>query len=177
MNLDAADTSVRATWALLCGARFSVLRPHSCGRLSRPSYNTGFSMGFLDNLESDLKNLEGNNERESSADEHFRRERERAQALAAAPYADELKKGAFTMGLLDHATRIGFAQRVKVNITWLGPTLRLEARERWLELKPEAKGVIAVFSESGQELSKTPVDLKSDPEKLARQWLEFNSDA
>ena len=130
-------------------------------------------MGFLDNLESDLKNLEGNNERESSADERSRRERECAQAVSAAPYADELKKGAFTMGLLDHATRIGFSQRTKVNIAWLGTTLRLDARERRLEIKPTAAGVIAVFSESGQELSTTPVDLKSDPEKLARRWLEL----
>ena len=127
-------------------------------------------MGYLDNLESTLKNLEGNNERDA-AEDRSRRESERAQALAAAPYADELKKGPFTMGLLDHATRIGFSQRTKVNMTWIGTTLRLDAKERRLELKPTAQGVVAVFSEAGQETASSPIDLKSDPEKLARQWL------
>jgi hypothetical protein len=135
-------------------------------------YGIQHPMGFLDNLESDLKNLEKSNERESSAGERSRRERERAQAVAAGPFAEELKNSAFTMGLLDHATRIGFGQRMKVNITWLGTTLRLDARERRLELKPTPSGVVAVFSESGEELSTTPVDLKSDPEKLARYWLK-----
>jgi hypothetical protein len=128
-------------------------------------------MGYLDNLESTLKNLEGNNERDAVED-RSRRESERAQALAAAPYADELKKGSFGMALLDHATRIGFSQRTKINIAWLGTTLRLDAKERRLELKPTSNGVIAVFSEAGQEQSSKPIDLKSgDPEKLAREWL------
>jgi hypothetical protein len=127
-------------------------------------------MGYLDNLESTLKNLEGNNERDTVED-RSRRDLERKEALASAPYADELKKGPFTMGLLDHATRIGFAQRTKVNIAWLGTTLRLDAKERRLELKPTPQGVFAVMSESGQELSSKPVDLQSDPEALARQWL------
>src|SRR5262245_56981931 len=101
-------------------------------------------MSYLDNLESTLKNLEGNNERDSMED-RSRRESERAQAIAAAPYADELKKGKYTMSLLDHVTKIGFSQRTKVNIAWIGTTLRLDAKERRLELKPTAKGVLAVF--------------------------------
>lgn len=128
-------------------------------------------MGYLDNLESTLKNLEGNKERDS-AEDRSRREHERAQAIAAAPYADALKRAPFTMALLDHATRIGFSQRTKVNIAWIGTTLRLDAKERRLELKPTGQGVIAVFSRAGQELATSPVDLKSDPEKLARQWLD-----
>jgi hypothetical protein len=127
-------------------------------------------MGYLDNLESTLKNLEGNNERDA-VDDRKRRESERAQALAAAPFAEELKKGKFTMGLLDHATRIGFSQRTKVNMTWLGTTLRLEAKERRLELKPTGQGVIAIMSAAGKEVARRPVDLKSDPERLAREWL------
>jgi hypothetical protein len=127
-------------------------------------------MGYLDNLESTLKNLEGNNERDAGED-RARRESERAQALAAAPYADELKKSPFTMALLDHATRIGFNQRTKVNITWIGTSLRLDAKERRLELKPTSEGVVAMFSEAGQEICSVPVDLRSDPEKLAHQWL------
>ena len=127
-------------------------------------------MSYLDNLESTLKNLEGNNERDA-VEERSRRESERAQALAAAPYADELKKSPYTMGLLEHATKIGFGQRTKVNIAWLGTTLRLDAKERRLELKPTPQGVVAVFSQSGQETATKPVDLKSDPEALAREWL------
>jgi hypothetical protein len=34
-----------------------------------------------------------------------------------------------------------------------------------------AYGVVAVFSESGQETASKPVDLKSEPEALAREWL------
>jgi hypothetical protein len=62
-----------------------------------------------------------------------------------------------------------------VNIAWLGTTLRLDAKERRLELKPTAQGVVAVFSESGQERHKKPVDLKSNPETLAREWLSANT--
>ena len=151
-----------------------VTHDASIATMEVPGARPGFIifMSFLDNLESNLKNLEGNNERESSAVERSRREAERAHALSAAPYADELKKSSFTMGLLDHATRIGFTQRTKVNMAWLGTTLRLDAKERRLELKPTASGVIAVFSESGEEVSTTPVDLKSDPEALARRWLD-----
>jgi hypothetical protein len=127
-------------------------------------------MSFLDNLESNLKNLERSTENEAS-DERARRQSERAQALAIGPYAEELKKSPFTMALLDHATRIGFARRIKVNIAWLGATLRLDAKERRLELKPTPRGVLAVFSEAGNELSSEPVDLTSDPEKLASRWL------
>jgi hypothetical protein len=128
-------------------------------------------MGFLDNLESSLKNLEVNNERDT-AEDRIRRESERAEALAAAPFAEELKKSSFTMGLLDYATRIGFSQRTKVNMAWLGTTLRLEAKERRLELKPTPQGVVAIFFESGREASTVPVNLSSDPEALARQWLK-----
>ena len=63
-------------------------------------------------------------------------ERERSKALktvhalAAAPWSEELKKGPFTAELLKQATRIGFSLRMKVNIVWMGTTLRLERSER-----------------------------------------------
>lgn len=128
-------------------------------------------MSFLDNLENSLKSLERNDERDT-ATERNRRESERAQALAAAPYAEELKRGAFTAALLEHATRIGFGKRMKVNIVWIGNVLRLEARERRLELRPTPDGVVAVFAKSGRETSSEPVDFASDPEQLAVRWLE-----
>ena len=70
------------------------------------------------------------------------RERNRAEAQAAAPYAEELKKSPFTAELLKQAARVGFEKRTKVHVAWLGSTLRLEARERRLELRPTASGVV-----------------------------------
>jgi hypothetical protein len=129
-------------------------------------------MSFLDNLENNLKSLES---AEQNRDERERVQRDRsaekAEALAAAPWAEELKKGPFTAELLKQATRIGFSQRMKVNIAWMGTTLRLEARERRLELRPTATGVVAAYSEGGQEQRSEPVDLKGDPEALVRGWL------
>jgi hypothetical protein len=127
-------------------------------------------MSYLDNLESSLKNLEGNNERDPQLDRQ-RRMSDRAQALAVAPQAEKLKRSPFTSELLNHVTRIGYSMRVKVNMTWIGPNLRLDARERRLELQPTATGVIAVTSKEGQEIESAPIDLDGDPEALANRWL------
>lgn len=129
-------------------------------------------MSFLDNLENNLKSLET---AEQSRDERERRgksrDAERAQALAAAPWAEELKKGAFASELLKQATRIGFSLRTKVHIAWIGTSLRLEARERFLELRPTPTGIVAAYLEGGVEQRVEPVDLKSDPADLVRGWL------
>ncbi len=130
-------------------------------------------MSFLDNLENNLKSLEA--EVPSSADaERQRKAREnaRASAQAVAPYAEELKKGPFTAELLKHAARVGFALRTKVHIAWLGAVLRLEARERRLELRPTPSGIMAVYLENNQEIRSEPLDLKGNPEALVRDWLE-----
>jgi hypothetical protein len=127
-------------------------------------------MSFLDNLESTLKNLEGANERDTGVQQQ-RRSDERARALAAAPYAEELKKGTFANEFLAHAVKIGHASRTRINMLWMGNTLRAEARERRLELRPTADGVCAVFHEDGEETSSEIIDLKSNPEDLARRWL------
>ena len=99
------------------------------------------------------------------------RDAERAEALAAAPYAEELKKGAFTAELLKQAARIGFSMRTKVHIAWLGTTLRLEARDRRLELRPTSKGVVAAYLEESAEARIEPLDLAGDPAELVRTWL------
>jgi len=129
-------------------------------------------MSFLDNLENNLKSLES---AEQNRDERERRSRdrsaERAQALAAAPWAEELKKGPFTAELLKQATRIGFSMRMKVNIVWMGTTLRLEARERRLELRPTPEGIVAAYAEAGVEQRVEPLDVKGDPAELVRAWL------
>ena len=94
-------------------------------------------MSFLDNLENNLKSLESAEQNRDEAERRGRaRENERAEALAAAPYAEELKKGPFAAELLKQAARIGFSMRTKVHIAWIGTTLRLEARDRRLELRP-----------------------------------------
>jgi hypothetical protein len=130
-------------------------------------------MSFLDNLENNLKSLESREDAEDSLDRDQRaRENQRAAARAAAPFAEELKKGPYTAELLKQAVRIGHGMRTKVHIAWLGSTLRLEARERRLELRPTPKGVVAVYLENNQEQRARPVDLTSNPEPLVRDWLE-----
>jgi hypothetical protein len=129
-------------------------------------------MSFLDNLESNLKSLESQEEAGEAADRnHRQRERERATRQAAAPFAEVLKKGPYTQELLRQATRVGFGMRVKVHIAWLGSTLRLEARERRLELRPTPTGILAVYLQGVQETRSEPLDLRGSPEMLIRQWL------
>jgi hypothetical protein len=130
-------------------------------------------MSFLDNLESNLKSLETQEESQQSADQLRRsRERERANVQAAAPYAEALRKGPYTAELFKQAARIGFSMRVKVHIAWLGTTLRLEARDRRLELRPTPGGVLAVYLENNHEIRTESLDLKKgNPETLVREWL------
>ena len=131
-------------------------------------------MSFSDSLENNLKSLESAEERDPAAASRNQRHKQsqRAQTLAAAPNAEKLKSGKFASGLLTHSTRIGHGLRTKVNIMWLGPTLRLEAREHRLELRPTPEGVTAHFLVNGAETGKQKVDLNSNPEQLAKQWLE-----
>lgn len=128
-------------------------------------------MGFLDNLESSLKSLEGNQERDNAAQDRQRRNDERARSLAIAPNAEALKKSPFVNELLMQAVRIGHGQRTKVNMVWIGPVLRLDARESRLELQPTPEGIVAVISKEGEEVSRRPVDLSGDAGELASDWL------
>ena len=127
-------------------------------------------MSFLDNLENNLKALEGREEMQTQKDRE-RRESQRAEALAVAPHAEKLRKSPFTSELLKHATRIGREQRVLVRPAWLVTTLRLEARDRKLELQPTAAGVMAVYVDDGDEVRREPLNLDGDAESLARSWL------
>jgi hypothetical protein len=129
-------------------------------------------MSFLDNLENNLKSLESQEEGKEAADrQHRAREAERANAQAIAPFAEELKKSPFTSALLTQAARVGHSLRTKVHVAWLGPILRLEARDRRLELRPTPSGILAVYIENGQDGRSHPLDLAGDPEQLVRQWL------
>lgn len=131
------------------------------------------TVGFLDNIENDLKALEGRQEHDprETRKQREKRESDRSAAAAIAPAADQLRTGKFTEALLDHAVRIGHAVRTKVHMTWLGNTLRLQARERRLDLEPTAKGVIAHFHEGDRLVRSEPVDLKGNAREFAERWL------
>jgi hypothetical protein len=130
-------------------------------------------MSFLDDLENNLKSLESAAEGREALERQERfRERDRAAAQAAAPWAEELKKSPFTGELLHQAARVGFSLRVKVHVAWLGSTLRLEARERRLELRPTPSGIVAAYLEGPREIRAEPLDLAGSPEALLRAWLE-----
>ena len=129
-------------------------------------------MSFLDNLENSLKSLESSQEGKEAAERQARtREQQRAEAQAIAPWAERLKNSPFTAELLKQASRAGFSMRVKVHIAWLGTTLRLEAREKRLELRPTAHGIVAGYIEGQQETRVEPVDLEGNAEELVRGWL------
>jgi len=126
-------------------------------------------MSFLDNLESNLKDLESGQERDPN--ERKRRDSERASAQAAAPWAEKLKNSPYTQELLKLAAHAGYQARKKVNMAWLGTSLKLELQGRTLELRPTADGIVAVISKDGKEEQRHPVDLAGSAEELVRQWL------
>ena len=125
-------------------------------------------MSFLDNLENTLKNLEKG---EELAESRERRETERAAAIAAGPWAEKLRNSDWTKALLNHAAVAAHGLRAKLHLAWIGNTLRLEVRDRRLELRPEPGGVSAVILENGAEKHSEVVDLNSDAAELIRRWL------
>jgi hypothetical protein len=131
-------------------------------------------MSFLDNLENNLKAMESRTERdpEALAREAAAREAARSAALEIAPHAEALRNGPFKDALLTACRDIGHRKRTLVRPVWVDSTLRLEAGVRKLELRPTPGGVLAVFFESGREQESMPIDLSSDPVKLAEKWLE-----
>jgi len=130
-------------------------------------------MSFLDNLENNLKALESREERdpEALARGAAAREAARSEALEIAPHAEALRNGPFKDGLLTACRDIGHRRRVLVRPVWVDSTLRLEAGAQKLELRPTPSGVLAVFFDGGKEQGRAPIDLSSDPVKLAEEWL------
>ena len=128
-------------------------------------------MSFLDNLESSLKNLESREERDPR--EHQRRQDDRNRALAIGPWAEELKTSPYTQKLFEQAALAGHRIRAKIYMAWIEDTLRLEAKQRRLELRPTPNGIEAAFIEPDGESKTQPLDLKSEPEALLKQWLEL----
>lgn len=123
-------------------------------------------MSFLDNLENNLKALES--QEQGGVDDRKKREADKTQAIAAAPWADRLKSSPYTAKLMRDATRAGFSRRIKVNLVWIGRTLRLEALEQRLELEPTSRGIEAVMEDR-----RVPVDLDGDPDGLIITWMEI----
>lgn len=130
-------------------------------------------MSFLDNLENNLKALEALEQRDplQMQREQEAREAAKAEALRVAPHAEALKNGRFTNELLTACRTIGHSMRTLVRFTWTGQTLRLETKDRKVELVPGAGGVEAIYYQDNQEQSREAVDLSGDGECFARQWL------
>ena len=128
-------------------------------------------MGFLDNLEDTLKNAERGAEREDEKSANISWTAELEAIRAAAPNAEALKKGQWTQDLLTQCVTLGHGQRMRVGMAWIGTTLRLDAREKRVDLQPTATGVIAIYSVDGAETARDPVDLKSDAAAFAQKWL------
>jgi hypothetical protein len=130
-------------------------------------------MSFLDNLENNLKALESRDERdpEALARQAAARETARSVALQIAPHAEALRNGPFKDVLLTACREIGHRRRILVRPLWVESTLRLEAGTKKLELRPTPSGVLAVFFHDGKEMESTPIDLSSDPVKVAEKWL------
>ena len=94
-----------------------------------------------------------------------------------APHAEALRKGPFKDGLLIACRDIGHRRRILVRPVWVDSTLRLEAGAKRLELRPTPSGVLAVFFLEGRERESSPIDLSSDPVKLAEKWLHDENGA
>ncbi len=122
-------------------------------------------MSFLDNLENNLKALESTEA--SGMDDRKRREAEKRDAIAAAPWAEKLKGSSWVSKFMRDLTRAGFSRRTKINFVWIDRVLRAEALGERLELVPTPRGVEAVFGNV-----RLPVDLDGDPDKLISRWLE-----
>ncbi|HEU0120551.1 MAG TPA: hypothetical protein VFQ91_08505 [Bryobacteraceae bacterium] len=128
-------------------------------------------MGFLDNLENTLKNAERGSEREDERAATVSRAEEMAALRASAPHAETLKKSQWTQDLLTQCVTLGHGQRTRVGMAWVGTTLRLDAKEKRMDLRPTSEGVEAVYSVDGVEIEREPIDMAGDPAVLARKWL------
>jgi hypothetical protein len=127
-------------------------------------------MSFIDNLESSLKNLESQEERDPR--ERLFRQEQRARALTVGPWAEQLKTSAYTQKLFDQAAVAGHRIRTKIYMAWFDDVLRLEAKQRRLELRPTADGIVSAIIELDGATTIQAVDLAGDPGELLRQWLD-----
>jgi hypothetical protein len=131
-------------------------------------------MGYLDNLESSLKSLESQEERDGA--QQNRREADRALALGVAPWADKLKSSQFTQKLFEEAAVTGHRLRAKIYVAWLDRNLRLELRGHYVELRPSPTGILAhYFSPDGAEGPVDRLDLSGSPKTFLDKWIASQS--
>lgn len=128
-------------------------------------------MGFLDNLESDLKSLESANEREDASGSKNRRDADRAARIALQPSVERLRKSAFTDHLLRAAQQESFRIRARINVVWVGDVLRLDLPNKRLELRPVPGGVQAIATFNGVPVEPALVDFSGDAMQLLQGWL------
>jgi len=130
-------------------------------------------MSYLDNLENSLKALEAREQfdPEQQARDAQRRETERDAATRRGPYVRALKSSKLTGMLLGGCRKFGTRFGMYVQITWVDDALRLEARDHRLELSPTGDGVVAIYSEHGDEVRRAVVDLDGDGEAMAEAWM------
>ena len=131
-------------------------------------------MGFLDNLENQLKALERQEERdpEQQKRDRERRDADRNAAILRGPHVEALRNSAFTSELLGQCRLVGREHKLLVQFAWIDDNLRLDAKEKRMELVPTAEGIVAVFSQDGAEVSRESVNPETDnAEKLVRRWL------
>jgi len=121
-------------------------------------------MSFLDNLENNLKALESTES--DGLEDQKRREANKRDAIAAAPWAEKLKSSPWVSKFMRDLTRAGFSRRTKVNFAWIDRILRAEALDERLEIVPTPKGIDAVWGDK-----RVPVDLAGEPDKLIQEWL------
>lgn len=131
-------------------------------------------MSYLDSLENNLNALERIEEKdpEQLRRDAAARESERSLALRIAPHAEALRNGEFTSQFLTACRTVGHGLRMLVRFTWLENTLRLEAKDKKLELQPVPEGIQAVFYAGGEQTGVEMLDLQADPVAFARRWLE-----
>lgn len=129
------------------------------------------AVSFLDNLENNLKAMEGREERDGQ--EHVKREQARTAAVAVGPWAAQLRESQYAQKLLGLAARAGMQRRTKIFPAWLDTTLRLEWEGERLELQPTNTGIQAAsVTKEYEEMWREPVDLSGDPAPLLEKWLQ-----
>jgi hypothetical protein len=121
-------------------------------------------MSFLDNLENNLKALESTES--DGLEDQKRREANKRDAIAAAPWAEKLKSSPWVAKFMRDLTRAGFSRRTKINFAWIDRVLRAEAVDERLEIIPTPKGIDAAWADR-----RIPVDLADEPDKLIQEWL------
>ena len=145
-----------------------------CSQHRRRKSGYPTEVSFLDNLENNLKALEGREEKDPAqlVREQQMKDAERAAALERAPNVQALRTSTFTNQLLTHCRVIGHGMRILVQFDWVGEILRLDAKQKRLELRPTSTGIEAVYLVDMKEQSREALDLNSDAEAFARRWLE-----